>query len=332
MRTLQAVRPDSAQPSATDASWSIGRSPVIRALHDAVQRIANATGPVLILGEPGTGKESVARALHRLGNRRHGPFVVIPCAGDSERGPHAAPDVRALAVSATGGTLYIDGIDQLSPTAQGEIVRVIEDHRSEADGASAGNAGVRVIAATPIALDPAVGDGRFREELYRRLSVDVLRVPELRDRQTDIPELVAHALKRRADSPASVKTVAPEAMARLVGYPWPGNLREFDALIARVAAQVPGPVIQATDLPPEMRAGARPEVLAEDVRHGAISLTKAVDAFERELILDALERTSHVQVRAAKHLGITRRILKYKMDLLGIPVKRPRIRTRREAA
>jgi DNA-binding NtrC family response regulator len=189
-----------------------------------------------------------------------------------------------------------------------------------------------VIAATPSDLDPAVRAGRFREDLFRRLNTASLRVPALRERQDDIPLLVAHVLDRINQSRPTPSTIAPEAMARFVAYVWPGNVRELETLIERLAARPNGPVIQVSDLPPDMRAGARPDVLAEDVRHGAISLTQAVDAFERELIVDALERTSHVQVRAAKQLGITRRILKYKMDLLGIPVKRPRIRARREAA
>jgi DNA-binding NtrC family response regulator len=212
-------------------------------------------------------------------------------------------------------------------------LRVIEDGGLPATGNdSTVRIDVRVIAATPSDLASAVHAGRFREDLLRRLTMASLSVPALRERKDDIPLLVAHVLDRINQSRPTPKTLAPEAMARIMGYGWPGNGRELETLIERLAALSTGPVIQASDLPPDMRAGARPDALAEDVRHGAISLTQAVDAFERELIVDALERTAHVQVRAAKQLGITRRILKYKMDLLGIPVKRPRTRTRREAA
>jgi DNA-binding NtrC family response regulator len=287
----------------------------------------------LIVGEPGAGKESVARTLHHLSSRRHEPFIVINCAAIPQGVPDALPDRRPPFEAPNGGTLYVDGIGDLSRRAQSDLLRLIEERRlPEIGSTSPVRADVRVVASTSVDLEPAVRDGRFREDLYRRLTAESLKVPALRERQDDIPSLVAHVLNRINRSRASATTIAPGAMVRLVGYAWPGNLRELDALIERLASLSAGSVIQETDLPAEIRAGIRTHALGEDVRHGAISLTKAVDAFERELIVDALERTSHVQVRAAKQLGITRRILKYKMDLLGIPVKRPRTRTRREAA
>jgi DNA-binding NtrC family response regulator len=324
MLISRALRPDNDSSIQTDASWCIGPSVSIRGLYDAVQRIADSTSSVLIVGEPGTGKESVARTLHHLSSRRHKPFIVI----NGTALPEALPFE-----SANGGTLYVDRIVDISRRAQGDLLRLIEErHLPELGSASPLRADVRVVAATDLTLEPAVRDGRFREDLYRRLTEESLKVPALRERQDDIPSLVAHMLNRAHRSYPSATTIAPEAMARLIGYAWPGNLRELDALIERLAALPTGSVIQETDLPEEMRASVRTRALGEDVRHGAISLTQAVDTFERELIVDALERTSHVQVRAAKQLGITRRILKYKMDLLGIPVKRPRTRTRREAA
>jgi DNA-binding NtrC family response regulator len=271
--------------------------------------------------------------LHQRGARSHGPFVEIKCNTLSDGIPDARPDRRTLFASANGGTLFLDGVGDLTQRAQADVFRVIEDGRlADSDDASPVRIDVRVIATTPADLEPAVRAGRFREDLFRRLNTASLRVPALRERQDDIPLLVAHLLDRINQLRPTPITIAPETMARFVGYAWPGNVRELEMLIERLAEQPTGPVIQVSDLPPAMRAGARPDALAEDVRHGAISLTQAVDAFERELIVDALERTSHVQVRAAKQLGITRRILKYKMDLLGIPVKRPRTRIRREAA
>jgi DNA-binding NtrC family response regulator len=335
MLTPHASRPNSDPSFPTVASWSIGQSSLIRGLADAVQRIADATTPVLIVGEPGAGKESVARTLHLRGARTQGPFVAIACNTLSDGIPDARPDRRTLFASANGGTLYLNGVGDLSQRAQADVLRVIEEGcLLDTGNASPVRIDVRVIAATPSDLESAVRAGRFREDLFRRLNLSSLRVPALRERKEDIPLLIAHVLDRINQSRPTPKTIAAEAIARFVGYAWPGNVRELETLIERLAALPTGPVIQVTDLPPDMRAGARPDALAEDVRHGAISLTQAVDAFERELIVDALERTSHVQVRAAKQLGITRRILKYKMDLLGIPVKRPRTRTRarREAA
>jgi DNA-binding NtrC family response regulator len=333
MLTPHASRSDCDSSFPTGASWSIGQSSLIRGLSDAVQRIADSTTPVLIVGEPGAGKESVARTLHIRGARSQGPFVAIKCATLSDGNPDAPPDYRTHFASANGGTLYLDGVGDLSQRAQAAVLRFIEDGGLPATGNdSTVRIDVRVIAATPSDLASAVRAGRFREDLFRRLTMASLSVPALRERTDDIPLLVAHVLDRINQSLPTPKALAPEAMARIMAYGWPGNVRELETLIERLAALSTGPVIQASDLPPDMRAGARPDALAEDVRHGAISLTQAVDAFERELIVDALERTAHVQVRAAKQLGITRRILKYKMDLLGIPVKRPRTRTRREAA
>ncbi len=324
MHIPSASRPDNDPLLQTDASWSIGHSASIRGVSEAVQLIADSPSPVLIVGEPGTGKESVARTLHYLSNRRHGPFMVINCASLAEGLPIDA---------AKGGTLYLNGVGDLNQRAQDDLLRAIEKRPlSEVGRDTTTQPDARVVAATPVDLEPAVRAGRFREDLYRRLSLESLKVPALRERQDDIPLLIAHALKRINRSHPSGITIAPETMARLVGYAWPGNLHELETLIERLAALPAGSVIQESDLPEEIRAGARTRALGEDVRHGAISLTQAVDAFERELIVDALERTSHVQVRAAKQLGITRRILKYKMDLLGIPVKRPRTRPRREAA
>ena len=324
MHIPPASRPAHDPSLQTDASWSIGHSSSIRGVSEAVQRIAESSSPVLIIGEPGTGKESVARTLHHLGNRRHGPFVVINCAALAEGIPID---------SAKGGTLYLDGVVDLNRRAQDDLIRVIEQRpRSEVGRDTTTQPDVRVVAATPINLEPAVRAGRFREDVSRRLSLESIKVPALRERQDDVPLLIAHALNRINRSHPSGITITPEAMARLVGYAWPGNLHELETLIERLADRPIGTVIQETDLPAEIRAGARTRLLVEDVRHGAISLTQAVDAFERELIVDALERTSHVQVRAAKQLGVTRRILKYKMDLLGIPVKRPRTRARRTAA
>lgn len=324
MPTPRALRPDHDPSLQATASWSLGPSASIRGFYDAVQRIANATSPVLIVGEPGAGKESVARTLHHLGGRRHGPFTVITCAAL----------VGGLANDfPSGGTLYLDGVGNLNPRAQDDLMRVIEQRPlSEAGRDTTAPPDVRVVAATPVNLEPAVRAGRFREDLYRRLAAESLTVPALRERRDDIPSLVAHGLNRINHSHPSATTIAPETMARLVGYAWPGNFRELNTLIEHLAARPTGSVIREADLPADILAGESPRALGEGVRHGAVSLTQAVDAFERELIVEALERTSHVQVRAAKQLGITRRILKYKMDLLGIPVKRPRTRARREAA
>jgi DNA-binding NtrC family response regulator len=182
-------------------------------------------------------------------------------------------------------------------------------------------------------LERAVQNGGFRGDLYHRLNVVPIKVPPLRERPEDIPVLVEHFLAQANREHGFEKTLSPEVMDRLTVYDWPGNVREMENLVERLVTLAAAQVIQEDDLPLKVRARARTRTLAEEVRRGTASLTQAVDAFERELILDALTRTSHIQVRAAKALGITRRILKYKMDALGIPVTRPRARPiRRQAA
>ncbi len=325
----------------------IGQSPAIRQLTDAIQQVADSPSTVLILGETGAGKELVARVLHDLSARRAGPFVAVNCAAipedliESELFGHergAFTDAHATRRGrfelANGGTLFLDEIGDLSLRAQGNLLRVIEERAfARVGGSETLRMDVRLLGATNVDLEQAVSAGRFREDLYHRLNVVPIRVPPLRERPEDIPALVAYCLARANRAHASEKTVSPDVIERLTGYEWPGNVREMENLIERMVTLAAGPVIQESDLPLKVRARVRTRVLAEEVRRGATSLTQAVDAFERELIVAALDRTAHVQVRAAKALGLTRRILKYKMDALGIPVQRPRARPiRREAA
>lgn len=325
----------------------IGQSPAIRQLHDAIRQVSDSPTTVLILGETGTGKELVARVLHDLSHRRAGPFVAVNCAAipddliESELFGHergAFTDAHATRRGrfelANGGTLFLDEIGDLSLRAQGNLLRVIEERAfARVGGTEPIRVDVRLLGATNVDLEQAVQNGGFREDLYHRLNVVPIQVPPLRERSEDIPMLVEHFLARANHEHGSQKTIAPEVMDRLAGYDWPGNVREMENLMARLVTLAANPVIQEDDLPLKVRARARTRTLAEDVRRGAVSLTQAVDAFERELILDALTRTSQVQVRAAKALGITRRILKYKMDALSIPVTRPRARPiRRQAA
>ncbi len=325
----------------------IGLSPAIRQVYEAVQQVADSPSTVLILGETGTGKELVAKALHDLSNRNAGPFVAVNCAAipddliESELFGHergAFTDAHATRRGqfelANGGTLFLDEIGDLSLRAQSNLLRVIEERAfARVGGSESIRVDVRLLGATNVDLDQAVRTGRFREDLYHRLNVVPIRVPPLRERVEDIPALVEHFLGQTNHARGVQKTIAPEVMDRLAGYDWPGNIREMENLVERLVTLTSGPVIQDADLPLKVRARSRTRGLAEEVRCGTVSLTQAVDAFERELILDALDRTAHIQVRAAKALGVTRRILKYKMDALGIPVKRPRARPiRRQAA
>ncbi len=321
----------------------LGQSAVIRRLHEAIRQVADSRSTVLISGESGTGKELVARALHDLSTRRDGPFVAVNCAAipenlietelfGHERG--AFTDARTARKGrfelADGGTLLLDEIGDLSLRAQGILLRVLEEREfMRVGGTCPVRVDVRLIGATHVDFENAMRDGRFREDLFYRLNVVPLSVPSLRERSEDIPLLVRHFLARRGNSTSPAKDIDGDALDRLIQYDWPGNVREMENLVEQLVALSDGPVIHASDLPATLRIRTRARALTQAVRTGEISLTEAVDAFERELITDALQRAKHIQTRTARLLGITRRILKYKMDTLGIPVSRPRSRARR---
>lgn len=324
----------------------IGQSVAIRRLRDAIRQVADSRSTILISGESGTGKELVARALHDQSARRDGPFIAVNCAAipetlieselfGHERGAftdaHAARQGRFEL--AEGGTLFLDEIGDLSLRAQGTLLRVLEERVfTRLGGTQPVHVDVRLVGATHIDLDRAVTEGRFRQDLYYRLHVVPLVVPPLRERPEDIPLLLQHFLIQHAPSGIPQKTLAPDLVAALGRYDWPGNVREMENLIEQLITLSAGREISLAELPATMRARTQARVLADHVRTGRMSLTEAVDAFERELIAEALERSGHVQTRTARSLGITRRILKYKMDTLGLEVRRPRLRSLRRRA
>ncbi len=325
----------------------IGDSPAIRRLWEAIRQVADSRSTVLISGESGTGKELVARALHDLSVHRHGPFVAVNCAAipetlietelfGHERG--AFTDAHAARKGqfelADGGTLFLDEIGDLSLRAQGNLLRVLEERAfTRVGGTDPVQIDVRLVGATHVDLDTAIRDGRFREDLFYRLNVVPLVVPPLRERRDDIPRLLHHFLARHTGPGQPATEFSPDALDWLVRYDWPGNVREMENLVEQLLALADGPLIHVGDLPAKLRSRAHAHSLDQRVRTGQASLTDAVAAFERDLIADALERAGHVQTRAARLLGVTRRILKYKMDTLGIPVRRPRARARgRKAA
>jgi len=337
-----------------DVQELLGQSPAIEGVRETIRRLlgrqqgGRRPPAILLQGETGTGKGLVARMIHRMGPRARGPFVDVNCAAipetlieaelfGYERG--AFTDARrakpGLFQTAHHGTIFLDEVGLLPEALQAKLLTVIEERSvRRLGGTQPEPADAWILSATNADLPAAIRAGRFREDLYHRLAVLTLRLPPLRERGRDVILLAEHLLAHAcAEYGLPSKKLSPGAEARLLAHPWPGNVREMENLMERLVTLAANPVIQEDDLPLKVRARATTRTLAEEVRRGAVSLTHAVDAYERELILDALARTSHVQVRAAKALGITRRILKYKMDALGIPVTRPRARPiRRQAA
>ncbi len=328
---------DASGPAGRPAAGAklLGEAPSTQAVRGLVEQVARRRATVLITGESGTGKEVVARAIHAASLRATGPFVAVNCAAipetllESELFGHergAFTDAKAQRLGrfelAHGGTLFLDEVGELPLAAQAKLLRVLEDQTFIRVGGSRGvTVDVRVIVATNQDLRAMVAAHRFRDDLYYRLAVVPIRLPPLRERREDIPMLARHFLALHADELPGA-TFTDDALALLTGHDWPGNVRELQNVVERAVALAKGPAIGLDDLPVHL-AGERPlsslGSLREAVLGGELRFDDAEAEFERELILDALRRTNYVQTQAAALLGITRRILKYKMDKLRIP-------------
>ncbi len=317
----------------------IGRSEGMQEVFRAIERVARSRASVLLRGESGTGKELVARAVHELGDRAEGPFVPINCAAipdtllESELFGHergAFTDARERRVGrfemAEGGTLFLDEIGELSPAVQAKLLRVLQERTVERLGGGSPIAvDVRIVAATHRDLEHEIASGRFREDLYYRINVVPIRIPPLRERREDVRLLSDHILARLGrESGRGPLALSDPARALLDRYAWPGNVRELENALERAVTLSDGPVVDAEDLPESIVEAARFEGLREAVRDGRLGLEEAVARMEADLLKEALDRTAWNQTRAAERLGITRRLLKLKMDRHGlVPSRTP---------
>lgn len=312
----------------------IGKSQVMQEIYSKIEQVADSRTTVLITGESGTGKELVAKALHYNSSRRERPFVALNCAAlpetliESELFGHekgSFTDATARRVGqfelANTGTLFLDEIGDLSPVTQAKLLRVIQEREfTRIGGVQPIKVDVRIVAATNKNLDDLVRKGLFREDLYYRINVISLYLPPLRERSEDIPLIANHFLEKRVEEAQRPHIeFGKEALELLTRYPWPGNVRELENFVeqafiwSRHATE-----ITPEHLPTSMKSSSRSPSLRDDTLAGRMSLEKAVMEFEREIILDALKRTNYVQTHAANLLGISRRMLKYRMDTLGI--------------
>ncbi len=335
------------------ASRLLGSSPAMDTLRDTIAKVARSQAPVYIMGESGVGKELVARTIHEQGARSAGPFVPVNCGAipaelmESEFFGHkkgsftgAHIDKPGLFQAANGGTLFLDEVAELPLPMQVKLLRAIQEKCVRAVGASAESpVDVRILSATHKDLGELANDGRFRHDLYYRINVIELRVPPLRERSGDLPQLATAILTRLAGAHGrSEPSLGADALQALSGYRFPGNVRELENILERALAMADTDLIGADDLhlpqnngsgyghtprPGSVNAELRGAPSVDDVPlagidAGASALPSYIEQMERAAISKALEDTRWNKTKAAAQLGITFRALRYKLKKLGM--------------
>jgi two-component system, NtrC family, nitrogen regulation response regulator GlnG len=324
----------------------IGRSAPMQAVYRVISRVMNNDLTVLIQGESGSGKDLAARAIHKLGRRRNGPFVAVGLAAMERdqievelfggRGERSAS--RSAVRDASGGTLFLDEVGDLPPEAQIRLVRFLQDERISGETESPD---IRIVAATKHDLRALVDQGLFREDLFYRLNVVTLVLPPLRERKEDIADLASAFLIRARKEGLPEKQLDRSAIDLMVAYDWPGNVRELENVIRRLSALSPETIISAREVERELRTtpvrkeperSFEGEVEALLARHFPLALDAArnedgavgevyqnvMDQVERPLIRLALSATGGNKVKAAALLGVNRNTLRAKITGLGI--------------
>ncbi len=311
----------------------VGTSRSMLDIFKTVSLVASKKSTVLITGESGTGKELIARAIHYNSDRRSKPFVIVNCAAlpdtlieselfGYEKGAFTNAYQKKVGhfELAHGGTLFLDEIGELNFPTQAKLLRAIETETfTRLGGIEESKVDVRVIAASNRDLEKSAKSGEFRPDLFYRLNVVSLQLPPLRERRDDIPILLDHFLRLKAqEHSVSPKMVSPEVVDFFMSYTWPGNVRELENLVERLTILSPRETIMLQDLPVGIRTQDNVSALKEEVLKGSRPLSEAVDEFEREVIVKALEKTGFNQTKAASLLGTSRRILRYRMEKLKI--------------
>jgi len=309
----------------------VGTSKEMRDVYEQIAQVAPSGATVLIRGESGTGKELVAHAIHYNSPRSSKPFVKVNCAAlpesliESELFGHekgaftgAVARKRGRFELAEGGTLFLDEIGDLSPAMQVKLLRALQEREFErVGGTETIKVNVRLITATNVDLEQAVSDGRFRSDLYYRLNVFSIYLPPLRERKTDILLLADHFLEKYGrQNGKRIKRISTPAIDMLMSYHWPGNVRELENVVERATLVCEGNVIHGYNLPPTLQTAEGSGTVTK------MSLDQAVNAFEKDLIQDALKTTRGNRARAARLLDTTERILGYKVKKYEIDCRR----------
>ncbi|HSH43688.1 MAG TPA: sigma-54 dependent transcriptional regulator, partial [Arenicellales bacterium] len=342
----------SASPAAGDGPtrWLFrglsGDSPAVQSVKNDISLVSASDSTVLITGATGTGKEIVARNIHFQSPRRLKPFVPVNCGAippdllESELFGHekgaftgAVSQRKGRFELADGGTLFLDEIGDMPMPMQVKLLRVLQERTFERVGSgTARHVNVRIIAATHRDLDRLVAEGRFREDLYFRLSVFPIHVPDLKERKEDLPVLIAEILRKLGQTGDSATSLTPAAVAVLQHYDWPGNIRELSNLVERLTLLYPGRRVDVGDLPARYRehvapdGGLEPQASSEppDFHPEGLDLKRYLADVERSLIQRALNEAGGVVAHAAELLKLRRTTLvekmrKYDMSAAGTP-------------
>jgi transcriptional regulator with PAS, ATPase and Fis domain len=304
-----------------------------------IETVCRTNSTILITGESGTGKELVARAIHTQSLRRDKPFVAVNCGAlpeallESElfghvRGAFTGADSnkKGLLEVADQGTVFLDEIAEMAPTMQVKLLRVLQERKCRPVGGTEEKAvNIRVIAATNQDLAKLIPEGKFREDLFYRLSVIPIQLPSLRERHEDIPLIAEHFLaKFTREMGKPISGMTPEAVMALQGYPWPGNVRELENVIERAVALEFSERIQLQTLPDHLREGRPATSMAASagssdvLPHAGFNLEQYLQDLERRHVERALRQAGGVQVRAAELLGLSFRQFRYLVKKYGL--------------
>jgi DNA-binding NtrC family response regulator len=330
-RLLYEVTELRAEQAARQASEQIiGDSPALRIALDLAKRVAPTRSTVLITGETGTGKELIAGLIHRASPRAEGPLVKVNCAAlpetlleselfGHERGAFTGADRQRVGrfEEANGGTLFLDEVGDTSRATQAKLLRVLQEQRfHRLGGSKLLRTDARIISATNHDLGARIAEGVFREDLYFRLNVIRIHLPPLRERPEDLVDLAHHFLRELgAEMRHPARGFTEVALAKIRSHDWPGNVRELHNTLERAVLMAEGPRIDAEDL---SILGGRSVKDGRSWRHELPAEGISLRDVERELVIEALERTGYVQKDAAKLIGVSRRKLNYMIQRMGI--------------
>ena len=319
-----------------DVASIIGRSPGMRDVLAMVERVAPTRATVLLVGESGVGKDLIARAIHYQSPRRDKPFVKINCTAipeplmeselfGYEKGAFTGATASKLGKfeQADTGTVFLDEIGDVPMAVQVKLLRILQERELERLGSNkTRQVDVRVIAATNVDLKKALAQGTFREDLFYRLNVMPIEILPLRERREDIPVLAERFVLKAAQTHGSpVDSISPEAVARLVDFPWPGNVRQLENVIERSVLLSLGARLEASDIKLDALAGRASSAASASASDGAAPFVPegmTLDEFEQAILREALRRAAGNKSQAARMLGLTRNALRYRLTQMGI--------------